>query len=247
MSDPTEEFDDPALKSAIRGALGKESAPPGMHARVLAATGQVPGSGSIYIRSRRFALAAMVVVGLGIGAFFLFQKSEPPVPDWFADAMITQHDTLKTVADHQPIPGVQQNDFPAMRKALREILGHPALVTMLGDGWTYTGAGVCEINRVPAAHLMFAKDDQTLSIFSISANLLYSGLSSDGSNYSQSRNGYELAGFVYHGGIHCLVLKSPTKKTGLRQVMAMRDRARQAPEVFPQERPPLQIRPDPFR
>lgn len=234
MSDSTEEFDDPALKAAIRRSFELERAPESLRAKVAAAM-TAEDRPVVRQSSRRqfaYALAAVLVVGLGIGAFVVSQRPEPAVPNWFADAMITTHDTCKTLADHKLIPGIPADNPNALRQKLQETLGHAALVAKLDDGWVFKGAGICEINKVPAAHLMFAKGEETLSIFSVSAKLLYSTATTGDPVYSQSRNGHDVAGFVHDGAIHCFVLQSPTRKTGIKQIIAMRDRFRTAKDTF---------------
>src|SRR4029077_18042162 len=141
-----------------------ERAPAGLGSRVGAALA-AESRPSVWrnTRVRMYAVAAMLVIGLGIGAILLVHRSEPSVPDWFADAMISTHDTYKTVADHKQVTALPEEDPPAVRTRLKDALGHPALVAMLGDGWKYTGGGICEINRLPAAHLMFSNGQDTIS------------------------------------------------------------------------------------
>lgn len=243
MSDPVDKFDDPALKAAIRKAIGNETAPASLRNRVSAALRREAAPPFwLSRRVRAYALAACMIIGIGLLAVMLLPRKEPPVPDWFADAMISTHDTCKTLTNHALLADVSITDLPALRQRLQELLGHPALVAMLDDGWAFKGAGTCQVRDVPAAHLLFSRGQDTISIFSISAKLLYSNASSDGMTYSQTRNGHELAGFVYGGAIHCLVGESPTKKVSLRQVIDLRDRFLKAPIIgFGTERLPLKI------
>lgn len=234
MNDPLEEFEDPALKGAIRRAVEREQAPAQLRANVTQIfAGQRkaanPWTGR---RMRLYALAALLVIGLGLGALMLWPKAEPPVPDWFADAMISAHDSYKTVAAHPAGRDLPQNDLNALRDRLKQDVGHPVLVAMLGNGWQFKGAALVEINRVMTSHLMFSRGSDSISIFSISANLLYSNQQHDGSVYSEVRAGHELAGFVSGGAVHCLVAQSADQSISLADVRGLRDKLRESPTAM---------------
>lgn len=230
MEDDLQEFDDPALKAAIVSAFRHERAPAELRGRMASLLSQE--ANPRYWTRRRilsYALAASVLLYIGGTIYLFLPKREKAVPDWFADAMITTHNNCVSLADHHLLANIPDNDLVAERKYLRETLGHPALAAMLDDGWKFKGAGVCQIANVPASHFLFEKDGDTISIFSVTTALLYSNHLQDGEEYSETRNGVQIAGFVYGGAIHCLLGESRTRKLTLGGIIAMRDQLRASP------------------
>jgi len=101
------------------------------------------------------------------------------------------------------------------------------LVAELGGDWQFQGATVSKISGVPAAHLLFKRGDETISIFSVSAGAFYmDNTRGDGTTYAQMDKGHPISGFVQGGAIHCLVGSSKSGNISLKEVTALRDKIR---------------------
>lgn len=220
--DDLPQFEDPALKAAIRDAMSREQAPRELRDRI--AESLRADSRPISRRIIVLGMAACILLGIGLSVLILWPANEKPAPNWFADAMIATHDQCKSLADHHRVKDVVDTDQAALQTKYREMLGHPALIAMLDDGWQFKGAGVCEIAKVPAAHLFFTRGDETISVFSVTSRLLYQSSSTRDATYAQTQNGYQIAGFTAAGAVHCLVAHSPRGNLTLRQIIRLRDR-----------------------
>lgn len=216
-------FDDPSFRSALRKQLGSEKAPASLRSRIVTALDQAdanaasaatfsrPSPSPFRQQLRGLALAASVLIVIGIGAFIVMRVTAPesrPVavlPKPFAEAMAQRHDTCQTVPDHQ-LPGRGKDDLRLISKELRAELGFPALVTTLGDGWTFDGARICKVGETSTAHLLFKRDGQSLSIFSIPGRAVYA--TQDGAQYQMTVGEHQIAGFVLGTTMYCVVGKS---------------------------------------
>lgn len=219
------QFDDPALQSAVKRALGNETAPRQLRERVERA---LAGERARPVRLLRplagVAAAAVLFIGFSVAYHMLWASREKPVAQWFAAAMVVSHDQCSALPDHHLIAPDAPNDLGAVRERLKSQLNHALLVTSLGDGWTFAGAGVCNIGSAPAAHMLFKRGDQTISIFSIPvANLAYSESVPDGTSYSQIEQSHPVSGFIQNGAVHCLVGSSGLS---LREITRLREAVR---------------------
>jgi hypothetical protein len=240
MDDPEADPDELAMKQALRRTVKRETASPELRARVLAALdaeGHIEAEqsklqiGTSPNRSRSvvpyLAIAAVILIGMSVAYFMLFRISESPAPQWFADAMVLTHDQHAALPDHHLLPNVPANDLDAVAQSLSMQLGHPVLARSPGAGWTFAGGGMCNIRQSPAAHLLFRRGEETLSIFSVAASALYT--SSDApTEYAQSDQDHEIAGFVAGNAVHCIVCYSKSDQISLRQAMRIRDELRQS-------------------
>ena len=238
MQQSNEQFDDPALKQAIRRAMSAtepSGAPPALRNRIEAMLRQEQALQDARLSHWRrpmmsmLAAAAVLAIGLGV-AYYLLGRDEK-APQFFADAMVVAHDRCAGMTDHHLLQGIASDaDLATIRQALHSKVGHPVLVTELGDGWKFAGAGVCEISNVPAAHMLFTRGDETVSIFSVSAGAFYmnsdSSGSSEGKTYAQIDQNHEISGFVQGGAIHCLVGYSKSGKLSLSEITKLRERIR---------------------
>jgi hypothetical protein len=233
MAELDEDFDDPQLKGAIRGAMGRPSAPPALRARIAAALDAEDAAapaGAKRVRNWRLyryaAVAAVLLIGLSLGYVWYFRTPQPAAPDWFIDAMVSLNDDPAQVNDPQIAP--PGADLKAVRETLSQKLKHPVLAASPGEGWQFTGATVAEIRGTPAAHLMFKRGDDTLSVYSISAERMYMGGSPNGARYQLTKDGHPIAGFVYKGAVHCVVESSKNNPPKLADAVTIRDRLRNA-------------------
>jgi hypothetical protein len=225
--------EDAVLKTALRRALGKPSAPPELRSRIeamLAAEHRKEQTKRALWRRPAFALisaAAVLLIGLGIAYQLINQGNE--VPEYFAQAMVQAHEQDAALADHHRLPGVPADaPLSTVRAELRKHIGLPVLVAELGEGWKYEGASLTTVSGVPAAELFFTRGDASISIFSVSAAAAYinTSTSGDGTTYAQMENGHPISGFVQGGAIHCLVGSSKSGKLTLKEVTKLRDKLR---------------------
>jgi hypothetical protein len=226
-------FDDPSFRKALRTQLGKESAPPSLRARVLVALDEAEGStpASLPITTRRplfrrplvgLALAASILIVIGIGVTIMLQSGgtlNRPVatlPKPFLEAMAQQHDTCETSDRHQ----AANQDLAATTKQLRDELGFQPLVTAI-EGWQIQGANVCPIDTVKAAHVLYTRGDQSISLFSFPGRAVYTP--QDGARYAVTIDNHPIAGFVKGTTVYCIVGKSAKDDLTLTEVQAIVD------------------------
>ena len=242
MSDADlENFDDPALKAAVRRAWGPETAPALLRQRVSQAA-HAPALQAYRIgwRTRAslgLAAAAMVLIALGI-VFHPWSKAPRPgdsssstaivLPAQLADALISRHEECCHDGDHH-MPGlaVDPNDFGQVRRGLENTLGFPVLSAALPGSWQFRGGSICPViegqTRIKSGHLIFARGEQFVSLLSLPRSVLPSGASG---NYSQEVQEHPLAGFVTPSGFYCLVGSSPGGHLTLSDMCQMRDNLR---------------------
>jgi len=224
-------FEDPALKAALKRTIGTETAPADLRQRVaqaIAAEGQTPSTGAAESRVERpaepgsarsmrigwrrspligLAAAAMLIVGVGLIFNHLWEPGIDnlyTLPKALAADMVATHDRMLGSGIGGPIE-VVKDDLGRVRDTLKEKLGHPVLVASLGAGWEMQGAGVSKIGETPAAHVVFRNksSNEVVSVFSVSAAAYYAG--QDGMEYAQVEQGHPIAGFVQNGVVHCIV------------------------------------------
>ena len=229
MNEPEPHFEDDSLKAAIQRALGSEQASEALRQRVAASLRPTPRT-VWRLPLVWTAAAAVLVVGLGLAYVILMRSSDRPAPAWLANAMVEAHDRCAALPDHHLLKNADgstnQDDLAAIRKKMSADLAHPVAAEMLGDGWTFKGAGICTVSKVPAAHLLFARGDQTISIISVSAGAFYADTSSGGASYAQVANGHPISGFVSGNAIHCLIGSSKSGDLTLKEVTKLRERLR---------------------
>jgi hypothetical protein len=225
--------DDPQLRAALKHALGAQTAPAELRQRIAKALDSESGSATAVPGRKAFRLTVSRAILYGIAAVLLvavgvkmWPSAEEPAPDWFAAAMATTHDRCAALPDHHLIPEVKDDNLSDLRKVLSEKLGHSVLIAMLDDGWKFGGAGICNIGRFPASHLIFTRGEDTISIFSVTSTAFYRGYNSEGKAYSQTESGHQIAGFVYKGAIHCVVESSKSGNVTLKQAIKLRDKLR---------------------
>ena len=230
MIDEPAQFDDPALRAAIRTAVGSESAPPALRRRVAAllaaeasaasvatAQGEAsigrtrPHSRWAELRSPRtlaIAAAALLAVGFAVVQIITFfgwpgtaprYAAPPPAtfPASFAAAIIKTHDNCAKLPDHHFVKG----DNPvALKDELSRAGGVSASAIDPGDGWQFKGAGMCRIDDAKAAHLLFVRGPESISIFSLPMPP-----SCHDSAYSEAVSKHSIVGFTSQGALYCVV------------------------------------------
>ena len=240
QADP-ENFDDPALKAAIRRAWAGEQCPPEVRQRIDAAYGRASAS-SLKIESGRpkllgnlmffgWALAAVMLIVVGIVFHFHPDKTGQltrPValalPASLADQLIARHDECCKDPDHH-MPGLPRDNFVDIGRELRQRLGFPILSAGLPGAWNFNGASICPVGTTKSGHLVFKSGDgQFVSIFSLPRQFGPADLTNK--SFSEVEQNHPMAGFATGDGFYCVVESSKGQPMSLEQVRTLRDELR---------------------
>lgn len=153
--------------------------------------------------------ASLVFLFLAIEVKVLFFPSQPApgahvastsFPMTIAVSMVKAHDNCAKLSDHHLLEG---NDFTALAAKLTQEQGVPVFAANLGDGWTFKGAGLCESDGKRAAHLIYVKGTQTISVFTSRSSK--SGGKGRSSYHRKTLQGHPIAGFVNQGAFYLVV------------------------------------------
>lgn len=256
-SDDPKTFEDPVLKDAVKKAYANERASAELRRRVAAlastapdaaegpagpAPARVPGRSLLLgRRNPLYGLAAaallLLAIGLAVSQYLGWfsggqgNAADEGLPVAVIDAMTAAHEACAKLPDHHLLEIPRGDDMDAIRTAIREELGRPVLVAELGDGWVFKGAGVCKVGRYKAAHLLFARGQQRVSLFSLPA--VSYRVKGDG-NYELVASGHPIAGFAAPRGLYCLVGSDPTSALTTAELAQVRDRIRGRVTMFPE-------------
>jgi hypothetical protein len=230
------EFHDPALRKALKGAFGGEMAPLPLASRIKSALAAEPEPAPrraarprprIWSVAAAACLARVSVSLMGMQVWKTFTPHEQmavkslDVPPELAQHLVIRHDTCGSEPDHHFLPGVAHDDLNAIQRTLARSLDQRVLVTKLPNGWVLRGANLCPVGQDRAAHLLFTRGNQTLSLFSL-PNADYPTSSSD-TPYESIAAGHPMAGFTHGNGFYCLVGSSPDGKLTLAELKSLRD------------------------
>ncbi|MGD1277439.1 MAG: hypothetical protein ABR964_09465 [Tepidisphaeraceae bacterium] len=175
---------------------------------------------------RGWAVAAVVIMGVGLAAYFAGREilgGEEKFPRQLAADMIATHDRCCLAKDHHRIKGVNGDDYVAMGQILTRHLKVPIISTAVAP-WQFAGAGVCPVGGHPTAHYLYRHGAQAMSVFSIPAAVF--SMNEEGENYDASQRGHELAGFVKSGGLYCVVVSASDGSATASQAKQLRDQLR---------------------
>ena len=232
MDHGTFEFDDPVLKGAVQGAWGGERAPQRLRGRVsrlIASAGSVddlttdsvPRSAWERWQGRLYGLVAAAVVVLGAGLLVLYYHgafdrsaaagyaagpavivpSKTEVPVALAQSMVATHSACGKLHDHRLVADV--NTYAALNLKLTADLGFPSLARSIGEEWKFKGAGECTVGELRGSHLLFARGDQMVSLFSLPSTCM-SGVA-PGAQFEGMVDGSPVAGFARSGAVYAVV------------------------------------------
>jgi hypothetical protein len=192
-------------------------------------------------RERVYGFAAATVIVLGVGSLVLYYQgvfdrymtggsaqasayvapSKTQVPLALAQSMVATHAACGKLHDHHLIQGVVGNNYAALNVKLTADLGFPALARSIGSDWTFKGAGECTVGELRGSHLLFARGDETISLFSLPSHCM-SGARA-GAQFDGLVNGSPVAGFARSGAVYAVVGSSPTSSLSLEAVAGIRD------------------------
>jgi hypothetical protein len=189
-----------------------------------------------------FAAAAMMVVGFGLasrldrrndslsgiaGTEVTFTSTVPPD---IARGLVESHDRCSKIPSHTNDLELSGQNFTAIRRRLEDHLGFPVLAgnveEALGrNGWKVKGAAVCNVGGVDAAHLVFARAGQAISIFSLPPSACrHNGR--DPQETEDANPDHPTAVFVWSDGVHCVVGSSTDRSLSVDQVKAVLEHLR---------------------
>ena len=188
------------------------------------------------------AAAAMMVIGFGIasrldnssrdnigfGGTEVTFASTVPAP--IAAGLLESHDRCSKYDSHNAFPALTPDNFAAMRRKLEETLGFPVLAgdveEALGrNGWQFKGAAVCKVGDVNAAHLVFVRNGQAISIFSLPPwSCRHAG--PNATECEDANPDHPVAVFVWSDGVHCVVGSSTDRSLSVDEVRTVLEHLR---------------------
>jgi hypothetical protein len=247
------EFHDPVLKDAVRRCWACECASKELRNRIsgLLKNESVPDTGRMVIGTppslRRLAwviwpMAAAAVLVISLVIFEGRNKSSgstdpgstlvaTALPESLEAALIHTHDGCSTVVDHQGLP-VPRNDDTAIADAMRDRLHQPVLMTHPNEaGWTFRGAAMCPVGGTKSGHLMFARGDERLSVFSLPKTMLPAAV--EGSQFAGTFKDHCIVGFVKDGALFCAVETGPAGTISLKHLQQLSEEMKPAVAVVP--------------
>lgn len=194
------------------------------------------------------AAAAMVAIGFGLASRLDHRQGgldlgggntlavTPVLPASLAKELVQRHDRCRQVNASHGLSQTPQGNFDDIRQKLHERLGFPVLAGPIDDGtgrpaegWTFRGAAVCPVNNVEAAHLVFSRGNQVISVFSLPRGACPTA---HGDEEAEDANpDHPIAVWVWSDGVHCVVGSSDDRSLSVDQVRSVLEHLR--PTVAP--------------
>ena len=244
------EFDDPGLKSAIHRAWGAEQAPQRLRARIgrlVATAGSVedlpaPASAWDRLQGRVYGMTAAAVILLCVGLLILYYQgtfdrtllrgiamsaqpislpSKTEMPLSLAQSMVATHNSCGKLHDHRLVPDLAADTYPALSLKLTADLGFPVIARGIGADWKFKGACECTVEALRGSHLLFARGDERVSVFSLPSSCMM-GVP-PGAHFDGTAQGHPVAGFSRGGAVYAVVGSSPNATVTPAVVMSIRD------------------------
>ena len=152
------------------------------------------------------------------------------VPQPIAQGLLESHDRCSKYDDHNVYPELSRDDFASVRQRLERRLGFPVLAGSVEEalgrnGWRFKGAAVCKVGNLETAHLVFVRDGQAISIFSLPPHTCRD----DGGQPRECEDpnpDHPVAVFVWSDGAHCVVGSSADRSLSVDQVRAVLEHLR---------------------
>ena len=229
------------LATGVGGVAGHDNAHPDRHAHAHAnarpgngdavaspsesSAVRAPSSRS-RTRDRSFwrtaAIAACAVLALG-WMFYQIRETVSPSSPWASAPaggavtavpaslvldMTKTHDACAKLPDHHKIPG---NDPAKLHDTLTAGASVSASTMSLGADWNFKGAGLCDVGDKKAAHLLFVRADEYVSIFSMSAP---EECGYGGDSYKDIYEKHVVTGFRKDTALYCVVGSAEKRELG---------------------------------
>jgi hypothetical protein len=133
------------------------------------------------------------------------------IPNSIVLEMVRTHDSCAKLADHHKLPG----DNPdALREKLTAGSGVAASTVSFGGDWKFKGAGICQVGDKQAAHLLFARADELVSVFSMAATA-ECGYGAD--PYKEVIEKHPVAGFRHGEALYCVVASAAKREMAMEE------------------------------
>ena len=211
MGSPLDQFDAPELKTAVRRLYAAERAPAGLRNRVesILRTEQAASRPMRIYNAVMWQQAAAAVILVGLTGLILranFERKHP-VGNQTLLAMVRTHDYCCRNGNTHRWTNIPQTDFVLMGQTMASTIKEPVLAADIGDGWSFVGAAMCPVGDKQSAHLVYRRNGQWLSIFSIPASSCQKVR--NGGFGGERINDHMVAGFAHTGGVYCMVGSCP--------------------------------------
>jgi hypothetical protein len=194
--------------------------------------------------SRAYTLAAAAVIVVGIGLLVLYYQGtfdrfgpqalyaretaamrlEPTrttVPLQLAQSLVATHVACGQLSDHHLIDRAAARTYGELTLKLTADLGFPAVARGIGADWRFRGAGECAVGNLRGSHLLFARGNDTVSLFSLPAHCM-SGVT-PGAQYDGLVDGHPVAGFSRQGAVYAVVGSTAGPSMSVQTVASIRD------------------------
>jgi hypothetical protein len=228
---------DQAIKSAAKKAWCSECAPEALRCCVMDMfrCTETPSHRGSQRRWMLWPLAAAAMIALVIGIKYTVLASThshaspilatlPPLPALPASLqadLVKTHEHCCHAADHHHLKA-PKNDDVAIAQAMRGLLSQAVLVARPTDGgWDFRGAAICPVGTTRAGHLVFAKDNESISVFSLP--MAVAPNVTNGEQFETTIDGHAIAAFTKDGGLFCLVSSGNSQSITLKDLTQMRD------------------------
>lgn len=228
MTDANEQFDDPALKQALRRAIPAMTCPQALRDRIQQAADDIaseslrlpmtsataPRSAARFLRAHRLAIAASILGLAGGMALFRYagdDTAEFPGTDAsalqpVAYSLATQDAALSgdpTQIQHHA-PALSQDNLVAANQSLQRQTGQSLpLGALAAAGWEFHGVDDCRLGNFRGTHLVFLRPKQNISVFILPAQA--AGNLADGRLYTMTTGRKPVAAAVRGPWLICLV------------------------------------------
>lgn len=250
--DPSgERFQDPALRGAVRQVWGQEQCPEKLRQQCCCLCSGRWVAGRI-ARAAGWAVAVAALVAMAVGiplirhadrkpaSIALLPPASPPspanpndiansdvtvgslIPVELQKNLVTTHEHCVHRQNHHGLdqPGTADTDIA---EAMRARLSHAVLMARPADpGWAFRGAAICHVGSMPSGHLVFARGEQAISIFSLPASA--APRLHDGDDARATAKGHPIVAFARDGAIFCLVGSDPSGGISTDDLDQMRQR-----------------------
>lgn len=164
------------------------------------------------------------------------------LPASVAQDIVDVHARCQEDPDHRSHQDIARDDFAALRQRLGRELGFPVLLAPLDAGgapgnhrntdtnnidqrpWEFRGGAICPIDRRPAAHSVFVRNGQAVSIFSLPRSACPDARG--GEEVEDPNPSRPLTVFVRPDGVHCVIGTSPDGSLSPEQLRVICQRLR---------------------
>ncbi len=230
-------FDDPALKGAVRSAWGKQRAPDTLRrtvmAAVIAARPAAPVTPKMKWLGKQplYKIAAAVMVSLGVVSL-AYQGYRIKHP-YRAHTLVVEHlpkaviQTLSANHDQllkEPTSNLPLNDPAKMNASLQSKLPYPPLTAPVGGGFALVSATFGPVGSSQGLHLLYQRGPQAVSVFTLPSSA--APTCSADATINGGTSSHPIAGFTHAGAFYALVGSSSDNSLTSGDLQSMRSNLR---------------------